>query len=104
MNIPSFAKKIFQRFAFFRHIRFTHITILIYGTIALAVLVISALGWDTYLFIQSISPLEAVEIKEPKKISLASKDIDEAIRIINQRQEKFTTLLKATNASSTISF
>lgn len=102
MNIPFFAKKILKKFSFLSRIHFTQIMILVYGTIALAMLLVAVLGWDTYLFIQSISPLEAVTISEPKKISLTSQDIDGAIRIIDQRQQQFDNLLKTTTASTTI--
>lgn len=104
MNIPPFAQKIFQKFLFFRHIRLTHMSVLIYGTAILAIFIIAVLGWDTYLFMQSITPLQTMEIQETKKISLTAEDIKEAIRILDQRQEKFAALLKMTNASTTISF
>lgn len=79
-------------------------SVLVYGTAMLAVFIIAVLGWDTYLFMQSIAPLETQEILETKKISLTAEDIKEAIRILDERQEKFAALLKETNATTTISF
>lgn len=104
MNTPPFVKKIFHKFTFFRRIRLTHIAVLVYGTIALAIFAIAIFGWDAYLFIQSLSPPEPAEIQESKKISLTSEDIDEAIRIIDQRQQQFTTLLQEATTSAAISF
>jgi hypothetical protein len=53
---------------------------------------------------QSIAPIQSVTIQESKKISLTVQEIDEAIRIIDQRQEKFTTLLREITSTTTISF
>jgi len=104
MNTTSFVKKILQKLTFFQHIHFTQIMILVYGTMILTVFAVAVLGWNTYLFIQSISPLETVEIKESKKISITSQNIDEAINIIDQRQQRFEALLKKTTGTTTISF
>lgn len=104
MNIPPVIKKFFQKFQFLRRIRFTQIMILVYGVKVLALCIIAVLAWDAYLFIQSIVPIESTSVRESKKISLTSEDIDDAIRIIDQRQQKFTALLEKITSTTTISF
>lgn len=104
MNIPPVIKKIFQKFRFLRRIRFTQMMILTYGVGALALCIVVVLAWDAYLFIQAIAPIESTSMQESKKISLTPEDIDEAIRIIDQRQQQFTALLQKTTGTTTISF
>lgn len=104
MNIPQVIKKMFQKFQFLRRIRFTQIMILTYGVGALALCILAILAWDAYLFMQAIAPIESISIQESKKLSLTLGDIDEAIRIIDQRQQQFTALLEKTTGTTTISF
>ncbi len=104
MNTPQIIKKFFQKFKFLRRIRFTQIMILAYGVEVLALCIVAVLAWDAYLFIQSSAPIESTSVQESKKISLTSEDIDEAIRIIDQRQQQFTTLLEKTTGTTTIPF
>lgn len=104
MNILSVIKKFFPKFQFLRRIRFTQIVILTYGMGVLAVCIIAVLAWDAYLFMRSIAPIKPATIQESKKISLTAQEMDEAIRIIDQRQQTFTTLLKEITSTTTISF
>ena len=104
MNTPQIIKKFFQKFTFLRRIRFTQIMILIYGVEMLVLGIVAVLAWDAYLFIQSSAPIESTSAQESKKISLTFDDIDEAIHIIDQRQQQFTALLQKTTGTTTISF
>ena len=104
MNVPPVIKKIFQKFQFLHSICLTQTTILIYGMAILVVFVIAILAWDTYLFMRSIAPIQPVTVQESKRSSLTSQDIDEAIRIIDQRQQRFTNLLQEMTSTTTISF
>ena len=105
MNILTRIKQLKQQaIGFIRHIRFTQTRVITAGIILLALLLIATLGWDTSLFVQSLAPLEATAIKESKQVSLSSGDIDEAIRILDSRQQGFNTLLQHTAATTTISF
>ena len=104
MNIPLVVKKFFQKFQFLHSIRFTQIMILTYGTAVLIICIVAVLAWDAYLFMQSITPIEPITAQESKKISLTTEEINEAISIIDQRQEKFTALLKEITSTTTISF
>lgn len=95
---------ILRKFQFLRRIKFTQTTVLLYGIVLLFVLIMGVLGWDAYLFIQSIAPQETIMIKKSKEISLTSQDIDDAIHILDDRQEHFTTLLKDITSTTTITF
>lgn len=101
-------KNIFQKipwkFSFFHRIRFTQTTVLTYGVLLLLVFIILILGWDASLFMQSLSSPQATTINESKKMSLTSQDIDDAIHILDQRQQKFNALLKGITGTTTISF
>lgn len=68
-----------------------------------AILLVSMLGWDAYLFMQSISPPQANDIVE-SKTTLTAQDIDNAIQILDQRQMQFDTLLHQITGTTTISF
>ncbi len=87
-----------------RRVRFTPAVALAAGMIFLAVISLSILLWDGYLFMQSLSPAQSEPRKESKKISLTSEDIDDAIRILDKRTRQFETLIHAGSATTTIVF
>ncbi len=97
-------KKIFNQFHFLRRLRITQTGVLIYGTLLVVIGFVSILGWDAYLFMQSISPPQAAVINKSEKISLTAQEIDDAIHILDQREQQFNILLKQTTGSTTISF
>ena len=85
-------------------IRFTQSRVVTGMVIFLFLLLLIILGWDTSFFIRSLSPLQMEIIKEPKQISLSFSDIDEAIHILDIRQQKLSKLFQNITGTSTISF
>ena len=98
-------KQLRQRITgFIHHIRFTQARVITGGMILLALLLLAILGWDTSLFLQSLSPLEPAILKESKQVTLAPSEIDDADRTLDLRQQQFNALLQSSTGTSTISF
>ncbi|GEM_PF-3193767 len=99
MNPLAILKKIKNPLALIRRLRLTQTAVLMTGIIFLAIFLVSILMWDGYLFMQSITPPTAAPIKNSKEMSLAPQDIDDAIHILDARQQQFNTLLKTTTGT-----
>ncbi|MDP3769680.1 MAG: hypothetical protein Q8R40_01915 [bacterium] len=100
MNPLAILKKIKNPAALIRRLRLTQTTVLMIGIIFLAIFLVGILMWDGYLFMQSITPPTAAPIKNSKEVSLVAQDIDDAIQILNTRQQQFNTLLKTTTGTT----
>ena len=104
MNIAARLKQIIQKLAFIGRIRLTQAAVIIWGTVLLVVFLLAMLAWDASLFMQSISPVQPEAAGTSKQASLATQDIDDAIRILNIKQQQFNLLLAGSTGTSTISF
>ncbi len=78
--------------------------VLAWGMIIVTVCLIIILIQDTVFFMQSISPPRPQATGTSKQISLTSQDIDDAIHILDQRQQQFNTLIQGFTGTTTISF
>ena len=105
MNIYIRVKQLSQKITgLVGRIQFTQSRVVIGIVIFLALLLLIILGWDTSFFFRSLSPLQPEVIKESKQISLSFSDIDEAIHILDIRQQELNKLLQGITGTSTISF
>lgn len=103
MKFPSSFKHIIRLASAIFRGRFSPATTLVWGICTIAILLVLILGWDTYLFMQSISPPQANDIVE-SKTTLTAQDIDNAIQILDQQKVQFDTLLNQIMGTTTISF
>ena len=104
MNIIARLKQIVQKFAFIGRIRLTQTAVIKWGMICIITFLIALLAWDASLFMQSISPLQPETAASSKRASLSAEDIDDAIHILNTKQQQLNLLLTGSAATSTISF
>lgn len=95
-------KKFISVFAFLGHIRFTHTIVLTWGTLCILLIFFAILFWDATLFIQSLSQQSETQPTKTE-ITLITQDIDDAMMILNNRQQQFNALLPST-ATSTVLF
>ncbi len=95
-------KKYITLLAFLRHIHFTHATVLVVGTLCIFFAFGAILFWDITLFTRSFSRQNESTITA-KQILLNAKDIDDAIMILNRRQQQLNALIPA-NGTSTVVF
>ncbi len=100
MNPLAIFKKIKNPIALIRRIHLTQTAVLMTEIIFLAIFLVSTLMWNGYLFMQSITPPTAAPIKNSKQASLAPQDIDDAIHILDARQQQFNALLKGTTGTT----
>ena len=104
MNILTRLKQITQKIGFIRRIRFTQTAVIAVGMILLVLFAVAVLLWDASLFLQSISGLQPETATSSKQVSLATQDIDDAIHILDTRQQQFNALIRSVAGTSTISF
>ena len=103
MKFLSPFKHVLRTTAALFHGRFSPATVLAWSICVIIILLILILAWDAYLFTQSISPPQANNMTE-SKTTLTSQHIDNAIRILDQRQIQFDTILHQITGTTTTSF
>ena len=76
--------------------------ILAWGTVAWIGLMLFILFWDGYLFYQSLSPTEKASVVSIKKTPFTSDDINDAIQLLDEREQMFNTILHELTGTSTL--
>lgn len=104
MNINSLIKKIISKLPMPRRIRISRTMIVTCGMFFLILLTFFVLGWDMFLFTQSFSFLKQKKIDALKQLSLTTQDINDAIHLLDERQEQFNAILQAATGTTTIVF
>ena len=105
MNIFTRCKQAARKMiGFIRRIRITQTVVITWGMILLALSATAVLLWDTSLFLRSISMLEPETAIPSKQVSLTTQDLDDAINILDSRQQQFNSLIRGVAGTSTISF
>lgn len=104
MNIFTRLKQITPKIGFIRRIRLTQTAVVAVGTMLLVLFAIAILLWDASLFLQSLSGLQPKTATSSQQVSLTAQDINDAINILDNRQQQFNALIHSTAGTSTISF
>lgn len=74
--------------------RISHEEWLLAGIMLLGFLLLGILMWDVYLFSRTLSQEQRAIPAPPPLIIVSSQDIDEALRILDERQKNFNEILQ----------
>ncbi|MDP3769396.1 MAG: hypothetical protein Q8R40_00470 [bacterium] len=83
--------------------RFSQTAVLGWGICVIVILLVIICSWDAYLFTQSIAPPKGDDVTEPRT-TLTSKEIDNAIHILDQQQIEFNKLIGQSTGTTTNPF
>lgn len=78
---------------------FSQENVLFFGTLSAIAILLGVLAWDGYLFMKSSQRHTTTEPFVPKTKELSATDLDDALKILADRRQRFTAMLGTSTVS-----